>query len=308
MLDAHFLLEHAARMGRGLFFNFNGTAGLWRRACIEDAGGWAHDTLTEDLDLSYRAQLRGWRFDYDPDVVARAELPADLSALRTQQHRWAKGSIQTARKLLPRLLAGAHPAEVKLEAVAHLTSNVSYPLVLLVGLLLGPVLLRASTLPPWAVLAIQAGSLALGVLPVALFLIAGQRLAGRGWRNIARDVPMALLLGAGLSLTHTRAVLEGLGSSLGEWRRTPKTGEGWAPSSAAPYARHAGNTDGVERALAVYFTGFALTLAVASRFAALPFVALMAAGFVYVGFRDRGWSRRTGALGRTRIGSGIRSG
>ena len=115
MLDAHFLLEHAVRMRRGLFFNFNGTAGLWRRAAIEDAGGWSHDTLTEDLDLSYRAQLAGWRFVFEPAVVCPAELPADMQAFKSQQRRWAKGSIQTARKLLPVLWRSAAPARAKLE-------------------------------------------------------------------------------------------------------------------------------------------------------------------------------------------------
>ncbi|MFQ5720351.1 MAG: cellulose synthase family protein, partial [Acidobacteriota bacterium] len=106
-LDGHFLVDHVARTRSGCFFNFNGTAGIWRRRCIEDAGGWQADTLTEDLDLSYRAQLRGWRFVYRPDVLAPAELPARMSSFRSQQHRWAKGSIQTARKLLPLLMSGS---------------------------------------------------------------------------------------------------------------------------------------------------------------------------------------------------------
>ncbi len=105
LLDGHFVLEHGGRHRAGRFFNFNGTAGIWRRAAIEDAGGWQHDTLTEDLDLSYRAQLRGWRFVFVPDVIAPAEVPVEMNAFKSQQHRWAKGSIQTCRKLLPRILA-----------------------------------------------------------------------------------------------------------------------------------------------------------------------------------------------------------
>src|SRR6267142_5029075 len=119
-LDGHFVIEHTARNRSGRFFNFNGTAGVWRRATIESAGGWQHDTLTEDLDLSYRAQLAGWRFVFDAEVIAPAELPADIEALKSQQRRWAKGSIQTARKLLPELLAAPLPLRVKLEGLLHL--------------------------------------------------------------------------------------------------------------------------------------------------------------------------------------------
>ncbi|HKN48512.1 MAG TPA: glycosyltransferase, partial [Candidatus Polarisedimenticolia bacterium] len=122
-LDGHFVIEQAARHAAARFFNFNGTAGIWRRTCIESAGGWEGDTLTEDLDLSYRAQLRGWEFVFLPDVVVPAEIPADLEAFRSQQRRWARGSIQTARKILPRLLRARLPLAVKIEAVVHLTAN-----------------------------------------------------------------------------------------------------------------------------------------------------------------------------------------
>src|SRR6266508_3586776 len=137
-LDGHFVIEHTARHRSGRFFNFNGTAGIWRRTCLEDAGGWQSDTLTEDLDASYRAQLAGWRFVYLQDVVAPAELPVDMNAFKSQQHRWAKGSIQTGKKLLPVILRSAYPWRVKLEAVFHLTGNVSYLLVLLLALLIVP--------------------------------------------------------------------------------------------------------------------------------------------------------------------------
>ena len=140
MLDAHFLVEHAWRQGRRRFLNFNGTAGVWRRACIDAAGGWSADTLTEDLDLSYRAQLAGWRFVFLPDVVVPAELPEHMSAFRSQQHRWAKGALQTARKLLPRIARARLPWTTKLEAFVHLTANVTYPLLLLLAGLLAPLL------------------------------------------------------------------------------------------------------------------------------------------------------------------------
>ena len=128
LLDGHFVLEHGGRNRAGRFFNFNGTAGIWRRAAIDDAGGWQHDTLTEDLDLSYRAQLRGWQFVFVPDLIAPAEVPVEMNAFKSQQHRWAKGSIQTCRKLLPQILRAKVPLAVKAEAFFHLTANFNYPL------------------------------------------------------------------------------------------------------------------------------------------------------------------------------------
>ena len=128
MLDGHFVIEHTARHRSGRFFNFNGTAGIWRRCAIDDAGGWQHDTLTEDMDLSYRAQLKGWQFVYLPDVVSPAELPVEMNSFKSQQFRWAKGSIQVAKKLLPTILRAKIPFGVKLEAFFHLTNNFAYPL------------------------------------------------------------------------------------------------------------------------------------------------------------------------------------
>src|SRR6185503_1168738 len=138
LLDGHFVLEHGGRNRAGCFFNFNGTAGVWRRAAIEDAGGWQHDTLTEDLDLSYRAQLRGWRFVFVPDLVAPAEVPVEMNAFKSQQHRWAKGSIQTFRKLLPHILASKAPFGVKAEAFFHLTANFNYLLMSVLSVLMFP--------------------------------------------------------------------------------------------------------------------------------------------------------------------------
>ena len=145
MLNGHFIMEHAGRNRSGRFFNFNGTAGMWRRAAIVDAGGWHHDTLTEDMDLSYRAQLRGWRFVYLPDIAAPAELPVEMSAFKAQQFRWAKGSIQVARKLLPRILRSRATLAQKTEAFFHLTNNFAYPLLLLLSLLLLPNLIVRTT-------------------------------------------------------------------------------------------------------------------------------------------------------------------
>src|SRR6185436_6642160 len=152
-LDGHFVIEHAARMGAGHFFNFNGTAGILRKACVTDAGGWQSDTLTEDLDLSYRAQLRGWRFVFAPHVLCPSELPVEMNAYKAQQHRWVKGSIQVARKLLPLVWRAPLPLAVKAEATFHLTYNVAYVFLLLLSLIVYPVVLARYRDPgtPYAV-------------------------------------------------------------------------------------------------------------------------------------------------------------
>lgn len=230
MLDAHFVVEHEARMASGLFFNFNGTAGVWRRACIETSGGWTHDTLTEDLDLSYRAQLAGWKFVVAGDVRVASELPADVLALRSQQRRWAKGSIQTARKILPGLIRARLPVRLKCEAVMHLTANAGYPLLLVSALLLPAVLAVPSSLPPATARMIEITALLGGALPTLAFLLAGQsRDQSSPWARLS-GLGAALVVGAGLVLNNSLAVLDGLRPSVGDWERTPKTGNtGSAP-------------------------------------------------------------------------------
>ena len=293
LLDAHFLLEHTARMRRGLFLNFNGTAGIWRRDCIEDAGGWSSDTLTEDLDLSYRAQLAGWRFVFDDRVAVPAELPGEMEAFKSQQRRWTKGSIQTARKLLPEVWRRPLPAGVKREAFFHLTSNVAYPLLLVLSLLLLPVMLARSLVPAWAVWTLHAGVLLFGIVPVALFLAAGQRAAGASWRALPRHVAGALVLGVGLSVNNARAVLEGLGSGLGDWERTPKTGDGVRerPLRAYPAAHRAAGRG--ELVLALYFASLLAWAAAAGQWRAVPFLLLLVSGFTWVGAASRQDSRRS---------------
>src|SRR5436190_8625966 len=148
-LDGHLVLEQTARSRSGRFFNFNGTAGLWRKSCIEQAGGWQHDTLTEDLDLSYRAQLAGWKFIFLPDVVTPAELPVDMNGFKSQQHRWTKGSIQTCKKLLPKIWRSKLPLLIKFEATAHLTSNYAYLLLFFLCVLMHPSAGADGMYPAW---------------------------------------------------------------------------------------------------------------------------------------------------------------
>jgi cellulose synthase/poly-beta-1,6-N-acetylglucosamine synthase-like glycosyltransferase len=283
MLDAHFLLEHEARMGAGLFFNFNGTAGAWRRTCIESAGGWSHDTLTEDLELSYRAQLAGWRFVSLPLVVAPAELPADIEAFKSQQHRWAKGSIQTARKLLPAILRSAQPLGVKVEACFHLTNNVAYPLMLLSALLLLPVMMMISGKAPRLSVALDLVIILAGVVPVCAFLAAGQLAAGaRGW-GVVRDVIAVLVLGAGLSVSNAGAVLQGLGRRVGDWNRTPKTGDGGRGTPLEPYAPRRSWSGGLELLLALCTAWLSVLAWRAGQVRSMPFLLVLGIGLAYVG-------------------------
>ena len=294
MLDAHLLVEHPWRQRTGRFFNFNGTAGVWRRSAIESAGGWSHDTLTEDLDLSYRAQLAGWRFVFDPSVVVPAELPESMAAFRSQQHRWAKGALQTARKLLPRILRAPLPWWVRLEAVVHLTANAGYPLLLALAVLLAPVLFTVRTVSLPCLIMLQAGIVLLGTLPVILFLVRGQQLAGRSARHIMADVPGAMMLCAGLSWHLAGAVAAGLWGPVGQFVRTPKTGTVVAGARSGQAAgmsgreTDAGPARGIpELVLAASLALLACAAFAAGRPAAMPFLLVMSAGLAWVGLAMR---------------------
>lgn len=216
-IDGHFIVEQTVRSKNGFFLNFNGTAGLWRRACIEDAGGWQWDTLTEDLDLSYRAQMRGWKFDYLPDVVVPAELPPQVEAFKKQQFRWAKGSFQVVRKMLPQVLGKSGlPVRVRLIALMHLTGYFVHPLMLALLLLTLPVGLlipKAFGIFPFSVLA--------GLGPPLMYVTAtaAQR---KSFLSQFKSFPLLVIVGFGLSLNTTIAVIEGLFSKGGAFIRTPK--------------------------------------------------------------------------------------
>ena len=274
-LDAHFAIESSARHRSGCFFNFNGTAGIWKRACIDDAGGWSAATLTEDLDLSYRAQLAGWRFVFREDVAVPAELPESFSAFREQQHRWAKGSIQTARLILPRLVTARLPLRVKLEALFHLTNNVAYLLTVIVAMMLVPaILIRQCAGFDWTVIAdfvlflISSGS-------VLHFYLRGQRVLGHHTPT-AMEVAALLPIGIAISLRNSAAILEALVERGGVFLRTPKRGNRTRalidrePVVPIP-----------EIALAVFFFMAAAMFVAAREWSAVPFLALFLAGFGY---------------------------
>ena len=226
-LDAHFIIEQAARHASGLFFNFNGTAGVWRRSALEDAGGWSDDTVTEDLDVSYRAQLRGWRLVYRDDYPVSSELPESLTAFKSQQRRWTKGGVQVARKLIHRVLASSVPARVKREAVSHLLTGLVHPLLILFVALLVPCLLIMETQPSRLWWLINPITITLICATTMAFYVTGQYFHRRKWLGglvwlVAAPVVMAC--GLAMSVSGCLAVMEGLLTNGGEFVRTPKGG------------------------------------------------------------------------------------
>ena len=282
-LDGHFVIEHTARHRSGRFFNFNGTAGIWRRRCLEEAGGWESDTLTEDLDVSYRAQLLGWEFVYLKDLVVPAEVPVDMNGFKSQQHRWTKGAIQTARKLLPRILRSDFPFKVKLEAFFHLTNNISYLLVVILALLIVPAILIRERIG-WQRLAIVDFPLFFGATFSFIgFYISSQREIGRNWKPTIRYMPFLMSLGIGLSLNNLHAVLEALFNRRSEFTRTPKYRiEGGAGEWRTKKYRAAGNYSLFgEILLAAYFLAATVFAAIQNYWVGVPFLLVFFNGFAY---------------------------
>jgi len=284
LLDGHFLLEHAVRQSAGLFFNFNGTAGMWRRVCLEDAGGWQTDTLTEDLDLSYRAQMRGWRFVFRADVGVPAELPRRIAAFEVQQKRWAQGGIQTARKLLGKLLRGPWPLAVKCEALVHLCSYAAYPLTVALGLLILPAALARRSLGIGGASSIDLAVLVTATLPFFAYAAVAGRRRGWGWAALCVRIPAALLAAIGIGGPVTRAVLRGLSRRRDPFVRTPK----WGGEALNRYAAPSDAWDtrlklGLGVAMLVMIGG-----ALASgMYASIPFLALFAAAHLTTGLAGR---------------------
>jgi cellulose synthase/poly-beta-1,6-N-acetylglucosamine synthase-like glycosyltransferase len=284
LLDGHFVIEHTARNRSGRFFNFNGTAGVWRRACIESAGGWHHDTLTEDLDLSYRAQLNGWKFVFLPDVVSPAEVPVDMNAFKSQQHRWAKGSIQTARKLLHTIFTAKLPWKVKQEAFFHLTANMAYPLMVVLTILM-PIAVVVRFRHGWyGVLLLDLPFFVLATLSVCAFYVVSQREIGDGLRAI-KYLPVLMALGIGLSVNNAHAVIEALLNEPSDFTRTPKLGikNRQEPWKHKRYRARMSWMPIVELALGVYLSVAIAFVIESGIWFSLPFLVLFQAGFLYVG-------------------------
>ena len=285
LLDGHFVLEHGARNRSGCFFNFNGTAGVWRRIAIGDAGGWQHDTLTEDLDLSYRAQLRGWRFLFLPDLVTPAEVPVEMNAFKSQQHRWAKGSIQTCRKVLPYLLQSDLPLKVKVEAFFHLTANFNYLLMIVLSILMFPAMVVRYNMGWTEMLLIDVPLFAAATLSVFNFYLMSQREAYPDWRSRVKHLPMVMAIGIGLAVNNSKAVIEALMGQTSEFARTPKygiqrTADEWQHKK---YHQALPVQSFVELAFGLYFTGTVYYALDRGIYGTLPFLVLFQVGFLYTG-------------------------
>jgi cellulose synthase/poly-beta-1,6-N-acetylglucosamine synthase-like glycosyltransferase len=286
LLDAHFVLEHGGRNRAGHFFNFNGTAGIWRRAAIIDGGGWQHDTLTEDLDLSYRTQLRGWTFHFVPDVVVPAELPVEMNAFKSQQHRWAKGSIQTCRKLLPRILASNQPFGVKAEAFFHLSANFNYVLMVILSVLMFPAMVIRYNMGWYEMLLIDVPLFLAATASVANFYIVCQReVYPTEWVARLKYLPFLMSIGIGLAINNTRAVFEAMMGKHTEFIRTPKYHiEDSQDEWIGKRYRQANIVQPIiELSLGLYFT-FTVFYALSNRiYGTLPFLILFQIGFLYTG-------------------------
>jgi cellulose synthase/poly-beta-1,6-N-acetylglucosamine synthase-like glycosyltransferase len=284
LLDGHFILEHGGRNRAGRFFNFNGTAGLWRREAIADAGGWQHDTLTEDLDLSYRAQLRGWRFVFVQDVVSPAEIPVEMNAFKSQQHRWAKGSIQTCMKLLPTILASDLPLPIKVEAAFHLTANFGYLLMVLLSVLMFPAMVIRYNMGWYEMMIVDLPLFLGATMSVCSFYLMSQReVCGDGWRSRIKYLPAVLGVGIGLSVNNAKAVIEALLGHGSEFNRTPKY-RVEAATDDWKQKRYRGTMSFahfVELGLGIYFSVMAAYAFVNQIYGTLPFILIFQCGFLY---------------------------
>jgi len=285
LLDGHFILEHGARNRSGRFFNFNGTAGIWRRAAIDDAGGWQHDTLTEDLDLSYRAQLRGWRFVFVSGVIAPAEVPVEMNGFKSQQHRWAKGSIQTCRKLLPTILRSDLPLGVKAEAFFHLTANFNYILMCVLSMLMFPAMVIRYNMGWYEMLLIDIPLFFAATFSFCNFYTVCQREIHKDWRSRIKYVPFLMSVGIGLSINNTRAVFEALFHKDSEFARTPKyrieaDADEWVSKK---YRQSVAIQPLVELLLGLYFTWTVFYALANQIYGTLPFLVLFQVGFLYTG-------------------------
>jgi cellulose synthase/poly-beta-1,6-N-acetylglucosamine synthase-like glycosyltransferase len=286
LLDGHFVIEHGARARSGCFFNFNGTAGVWRRAAIEDAGGWQHDTLTEDTDLSYRAQLRGWKFYYLPQIECPSELPVEMNGFKAQQARWAKGLVQTARKILPKVLSADVPGAVKIEAVFHLTAGISYPLMIFLATMLLPAMIVRFYQGWFQMLLIDLPLFLASSCSISGFYLASQRvLYPKGWTRTLLYLPFIMAVGIGLSVRNAKAVLEALSGKKSEFVRTPKFSiEGQTGTFVKKtYKNRAGWLPWIEIALGLYFAATIVYAIQNENYLTVPFLFLFVWGYLYTG-------------------------
>jgi cellulose synthase/poly-beta-1,6-N-acetylglucosamine synthase-like glycosyltransferase len=287
LLDGHFILEHGARSRAGYFFNFNGTAGILRRKMIDDAGGWQHDTLTEDSDLSYRAQLKGWRFVYMPGLECPSELPVEMHGFQVQQSRWAKGLTQCARKLLPMVWRADLPRRVKIEAFMHLTPNISYPLMVVVSALMLPVMIVRFYMGVWQMVFIDLPLIGAAFWSISAFYVVAQReLYPKNWKRSILLLPVLMAVGVALTVVNTRAVLEALFGVTTGFVRTPKyaIGDRHMNLENKKYRRKSGLLPYIEIAVGTYFLAMIAFAIDTYNFFSIPFLLLFVAGYYWAGW------------------------
>ncbi len=303
MLDGHFVLEHGGRSRAGVFFNFNGTAGMWRQETIGSAGGWQHDTLTEDTDLSYRAQMVGWKFKYLQDVECPAELPIEMTAFKTQQARWAKGLIQTGKKILPRVMKSDAPWHTKLEAWYHLTANLSYPLMIVLSVLLMPAMIIRSWQGLLQMLLIDLPLFMASTMSVSSFYLVSQKeLFPKKWYRTVLYLPCLMALGVGLTITNTKAVMEALFGVQSAFARTPKyrVNKKGEKSQAKKYRKRLGIIPWIELAIGCYFAFTVWYAFSTENYFTVPFLVLFVFGYWYTGLLSllQGRFERFGTAGQ----------
>jgi cellulose synthase/poly-beta-1,6-N-acetylglucosamine synthase-like glycosyltransferase len=287
LLDGHFILEHGSRSAAGYFFNFNGTAGILRVKMIDDAGGWQHDTLTEDSDLSYRAQVKGWRFVYVPGLDCPSELPVEMHGFQVQQSRWAKGLTQVAMKLLPSILKAPIPTRVKVEAFMHLTPNISYPLMIVVSALMLPVMIVRFYMGVWQMMFLDLPLIVASFWSISLFYVVAQReLYPKNWKRSVLMLPMLMAVGVGLTIINTRAVMEALLGVETSFVRTPKfaIGERQVVLENKQYRARSGWLPYIELGCGTYFLGMVIFAITTYNFLSIPFLSLFVFGYYWAGF------------------------
>src|SRR5919202_92603 len=286
MLDGHFVVEQTVRNRTGGFFNFNGTAGIWRRRAIEMSGGWQHDTLTEDTDLSFRAQLMGWKFFYLLDEEAPAEIPVEINAFKAQQRRWAKGVMQVGLKLYPRIWRAPLPFRVKLEMFFRLTGNISYPLMIVASFLQFPLLLVRYNQPFYHLLAFDVPLLFFSTVSVVLFYGSAVWYLDERRTKRLMHLPLVMAIGIGLAFSNARAVLEALLGVKSEFVRTPRykvaqtTDATW---KAKTYKRKRGFLPLLELSFSAYFLCAMYYAVHMAMWGTLPFLGLFFFGYGYIG-------------------------
>jgi cellulose synthase/poly-beta-1,6-N-acetylglucosamine synthase-like glycosyltransferase len=285
-IDGHFGVEQAARAWSGFFMNFNGTAGIWRKQTIEDAGGWQADTLTEDLDLSYRAQLKGWKLKFVTEVVCPAEVPVTINAFKSQQHRWAKGSIQTAKKNLGKLFKSDIPLLVKIQAFLHLTHYMVHPMMLLVVLTSIPMLYSQWFFDSLSLPIMLFTLLCLATCGPSSMYLFSQRILYRDWKTRIKFLPFLMCLGTGIAINNTKAVLEALFNVRSGFVRTPKYGikkpqDTWRGKH---YSIPLNAISILEFVLGLYSLSGLLMFLLFSKYLVSPFLLIYTAGFFYVFF------------------------